>query len=139
MLISGERAHSEGVREISHESDSLLIVLRVADGVPLGVSGNREDQKLSNNEEVNTPISKSRQSRPVESNAGVQDIQGEVDIPPVLCVGDSSYMVQSLEAGAKKTGMRKKAPDWSKDGGDKFYSLTEESDATSSGCNHSET
>ncbi|KAJ1200849.1 hypothetical protein NDU88_004670 [Pleurodeles waltl] len=139
MLISGERAHSEGAMEIPHENDSLLIALQGADGGPLGVSGNREEQKLSNNEEVNVPVSKSMQPRPVESNASVQDIQGEVDISPMMWVGGSSYVVQSLEAGAKKTGRRKKASVWSKDGGDKWYSLTEDSDATCSGCNQSET
>ncbi|KAJ1114939.1 hypothetical protein NDU88_003169 [Pleurodeles waltl] len=136
---TGERARSEGAREILNENDSLLIALQGADGGPLGALGNIEDQKLSNNEEVNAPISKSMQPRPVESNASIQVIQGEADIPPVLCEGDSSYMVQSLEAVAKKTGTRKKAPYWSKNGGDKFYSLTEDSDATISGCNQSET
>ncbi|KAJ1143407.1 hypothetical protein NDU88_009716 [Pleurodeles waltl] len=138
MLINGERARSEGAREILNENDSLLIELQGADGRLLGDLGNREDQKLSNNEEVNAPVSKSMQPRPVESNASVQVTQGEADIPHMVCEGDSSYMVQSLEAGAKKTGTRKKAPDWSKDGSDKFYSLTEDSDATCSGCNQSE-
>ncbi|KAJ1199409.1 hypothetical protein NDU88_003245 [Pleurodeles waltl] len=141
MSISGERAHSEGAREIFNENDSLLITMQGADGGPLGTLGNREDQKLSNDEEVNAPVSKSMQPCLVEleSNGSAQVSQGKADIPPVVCEGDSSYTVQSLEAGAKKTGTRKKAPDWSKDGGDKLYSLTEDSDTTSSGCNQSET
>ncbi|KAJ1165458.1 hypothetical protein NDU88_005886 [Pleurodeles waltl] len=42
-----------------------------------------------------------------------------------------------LEVNARKFGRSKKVPDWSRDGGDKFYSLTEDSEATSSGCNQS--
>ncbi|KAJ1178467.1 hypothetical protein NDU88_003713 [Pleurodeles waltl] len=51
----------------------------------------------------------------------------------------SRHAVQKLVLGVKRTGTLKKAPDWSKDGGDKCYTLTEDSNATSSGCNQSET
>ncbi|KAJ1172401.1 hypothetical protein NDU88_004248 [Pleurodeles waltl] len=46
---------------------------------------------------------------------------------------------KNLEVEAGKIGRRKKVPDWSKDGGDKFYSLTEDSEVISSGCNQSAT
>ncbi|KAJ1156228.1 hypothetical protein NDU88_008952 [Pleurodeles waltl] len=42
-----------------------------------------------------------------------------------------------LEVEARKIGRSKKVLDWSRDGGDKFYSLTEDSEASSSGCNQS--
>ncbi|KAJ1166798.1 hypothetical protein NDU88_007194 [Pleurodeles waltl] len=44
---------------------------------------------------------------------------------------------KNVEMEARKIGRSKKVPDWSRDGGDKFYSLTEDSEATSSGCNQS--
>ncbi|KAJ1214314.1 hypothetical protein NDU88_001933 [Pleurodeles waltl] len=47
-------------------------------------------------------------------------------------------MVPKEVAVVKKAGMSLKAPDWAKDGGDKFYSLMEESDFTSSEHNQSE-
>ncbi|KAJ1182043.1 hypothetical protein NDU88_007239 [Pleurodeles waltl] len=121
MLTSGERAHFEGAKEISHGSDSPPTTLQGADGGTMDALGNRDEQKVSNREEVNVPVSKSMQPQQVEFNSSVQDIQDEVDIPPVVCAGGSRHTVKNLEVGAKKTGTRKKAPDWSKDGGDKFY------------------
>ncbi|KAJ1110463.1 hypothetical protein NDU88_007814 [Pleurodeles waltl] len=44
---------------------------------------------------------------------------------------------KNSEAEACKIGRGKKIPDWSGDGGDIFYLLTEESKAISSGCNQS--
>ncbi|KAJ1179693.1 hypothetical protein NDU88_004927 [Pleurodeles waltl] len=50
------------------------------------------------------------------------------------------YVSAKLTVGDKKTETEKnlKPPDWAKDGGDKFYSLTEEPDLTSSEHNLSE-
>ncbi|KAJ1087717.1 hypothetical protein NDU88_000882 [Pleurodeles waltl] len=55
-----------------------------------------------------------------------------------MCAGGSNHVVLKPMAGTKKTGTCIKAPEWAKDGGDKFYSLTEESDLTSSEHNQSE-
>ncbi|KAJ1164067.1 hypothetical protein NDU88_004514 [Pleurodeles waltl] len=49
------------------------------------------------------------------------------------------HIFKNLEVEARKISRRKKVPDWSKDGGDKFYSLSEDSEAASSGCNQSAT
>ncbi|KAJ1109503.1 hypothetical protein NDU88_006863 [Pleurodeles waltl] len=48
-------------------------------------------------------------------------------------------MAQSPEAGVEAIGTKKKVPGWPKDGGDKFYSLTEDSDSTNSDQSSSET
>ncbi|KAJ1202688.1 hypothetical protein NDU88_006485 [Pleurodeles waltl] len=141
VKISGEKACSEGYRGILNEKDSLLTMMQGSDVEPLGIWGGREHPKLLNNKEVNTPLSKNTQPGfgELESYANVQVSQGEAATLPVGDEGDPSHMVQSFEAGAKETGARKQALDWSKDGGDKFYSLTEDSDTTSSGHNLSET
>ncbi|KAJ1154167.1 hypothetical protein NDU88_006921 [Pleurodeles waltl] len=137
VAISGEKVCSEGARGILNEKDSLLTTMQGSDVGPLAIWSGREHRKLLNNKEVNTPLSKNTQPGFVEleSYASVQVSQGEAAISPVGDEGDPSHMVQSFEAGAKETGTRKKAPDWSKDGGDTFYSLTEDSDSTSSGHN----
>ncbi|KAJ1174624.1 hypothetical protein NDU88_006444 [Pleurodeles waltl] len=57
-----------------------------------------------------------------------------------MCSGDPTggmHSAKNLEVEARKIGRRKKVPDWSKDSRDKFYSLTEDSEAT--GCNQSAT
>ncbi|KAJ1172009.1 hypothetical protein NDU88_003866 [Pleurodeles waltl] len=46
-------------------------------------------------------------------------------------------MAKTLKRKPEKTGRGKKFPDWSRDDGDKFYLLTEDSEAISSGCNQS--
>ncbi|KAJ1081712.1 hypothetical protein NDU88_001890 [Pleurodeles waltl] len=48
-------------------------------------------------------------------------------------------MAKTLVAGAEVIGTKKKGPDWPKDGGNKLYSLTEDSDSTDSDQNSSET
>ncbi|KAJ1164092.1 hypothetical protein NDU88_004538 [Pleurodeles waltl] len=50
-----------------------------------------------------------------------------------LAGGDSDGKNSEVDAG--KIGRGKKIPDWSRDGGDKLYSLIEDSEAISSGCN----
>ncbi|KAJ1211165.1 hypothetical protein NDU88_006526 [Pleurodeles waltl] len=57
---------------------------------------------------------------------------------PSTVWGGSNHTVLKQVVETQKTGKSKKAPDWSKEGGDKFYSLTEESDFTSSEYNQSE-
>ncbi|KAJ1116855.1 hypothetical protein NDU88_005060 [Pleurodeles waltl] len=68
-----------------------------------------------------------------------QASQGEATSPLAGDAGNSSHMVQTFEAGVEAIGTKKKVPDWPKGGGDKFYSLTEDSDSTNSDQNSSET
>ncbi|KAJ1089120.1 hypothetical protein NDU88_002272 [Pleurodeles waltl] len=98
--------------------------------------------KGPNGEEAKVSDSGSMQSQLVEFKGVAQVIQDVTDTPPAICSGDPTggrYAVKNCEVKARKTGRRKKVPDWSKDGGDKFYLLTEDSEATSSGCNQSVT
>ncbi|KAJ1216317.1 hypothetical protein NDU88_003920 [Pleurodeles waltl] len=112
MLISGDRAHSEGAMEISHENDSLLAMLQGADGGPMDALGNREDQKASNREEVNVAVSKSMQLQPVEFNGSVQDIQDEVDILPVVCAGAQDTRSKILSGGSELLAQSSKTLKW---------------------------
>ncbi|KAJ1140235.1 hypothetical protein NDU88_006592 [Pleurodeles waltl] len=80
-----------------------------------------------------------------QATRAAQDTHDLADRPPVLrsmdgeglklTGGDGNGKHSEVEVG--KTGRSKKLPDWSRDGGDKFNSLTEESEAISSGCNQS--
>ncbi|KAJ1117065.1 hypothetical protein NDU88_005265 [Pleurodeles waltl] len=104
--------------------------------------GNGDEQRVPNGEEVKAPTSSSMQSQLVEFKGGAQVIQDVVDTLPVMSSGGPTggrHAVKNVEVGARKIGTRNKVPAWSKDGGDKFYSLTEDSHATSSGCNQSVT
>ncbi|KAJ1194386.1 hypothetical protein NDU88_003675 [Pleurodeles waltl] len=65
--------------------------------------------------------------------------QGKATSPLAGDAGNSSHVAQTFVAGAKVTGTKKKGPDWPKDGGDKCYSLTEDSDSTNSDQSSSET
>ncbi|KAJ1122609.1 hypothetical protein NDU88_001094 [Pleurodeles waltl] len=70
--------------------------------------------------------------------AGSEQLTCEVDaIHTTLVVESLDHMVPKEVEVVKKDGMSLKAPDWAKDGGDKFYSLMEESDFTSSEHNQS--
>ncbi|KAJ1215866.1 hypothetical protein NDU88_003473 [Pleurodeles waltl] len=80
-----------------------------------------------------------------EYEQGTQDIQDIVDKPlksrfrkgeRVKLVGDDAVKDSELEAS--KSGRGAKITEWSRDGGDKFYSLTEDSEAISSVCNQRE-
>ncbi|KAJ1152159.1 hypothetical protein NDU88_004936 [Pleurodeles waltl] len=76
----------------------------------------------------------------VELNRDIQAAHNLTDMPPVLCSRDLMGGISDgklLEVEARKVGRSKKVPDWSRDGGHKFYLLTEESEASSSGCNQS--
>ncbi|KAJ1193340.1 hypothetical protein NDU88_002638 [Pleurodeles waltl] len=69
----------------------------------------------------------------------LQASQGKATTPPVDDAGNSSHIAQTSEAGVEANGTKKKVPDWPKDEGDKFYSLTEDSDSTNSDQSSSET
>ncbi|KAJ1166315.1 hypothetical protein NDU88_006720 [Pleurodeles waltl] len=138
VTTRGEKAYSEGARGIFNEKDSEKEVPEVE---LLSIEGGKDHPKLLNNKEIYTPLRKNMQSGFVEqeSYAIVQVCQGEAATLPVGDMGDPSYMSQSSEAGVEEIGTKKKAPDWSKDGSDTFYSLTEDSDTTTSDHNSSET
>ncbi|KAJ1207682.1 hypothetical protein NDU88_003072 [Pleurodeles waltl] len=46
--------------------------------------------------------------------------------------GNSAQMAQALSKGLEVIATKEKGPEWPKDGGNKFYSLTEDSDSTNS-------
>ncbi|KAJ1129058.1 hypothetical protein NDU88_007429 [Pleurodeles waltl] len=52
--------------------------------------------------------------------------------------GNSTQMAQALSKGLEVIAAKEKGPEWPKDGGDKFYSLTEDSDSTNSDQGSSE-
>ncbi|KAJ1193780.1 hypothetical protein NDU88_003076 [Pleurodeles waltl] len=75
----------------------------------------------------------------------VQGIRDTVDEPPESRIRKGKELniagydaVKDLEVETRKIERGLKNIDWSKDGGDKFYSLTEDSEAVSSGDNLSE-
>ncbi|KAJ1159633.1 hypothetical protein NDU88_000139 [Pleurodeles waltl] len=107
----------------------------------LNFEGGKDHPELLNNKGIYTPIGKNMQPGFVEQESydTFQVSQGEATSLPVGDVGDPNHMAQVSEAGVEEIGTRKKAPDWSKDGGDKFYSLTEDSDTSISDHNSSET
>ncbi|KAJ1090544.1 hypothetical protein NDU88_003674 [Pleurodeles waltl] len=102
--------------------------------------GNTDDLKATNKWESDLPVCESgNQTQPSEPSGSAQLTHGMGDIPTVPCAKGSNLAVLKKAAGVKKTGMSIMAPYWAKDGGDKFYSLTEESDFTSSEHNQSDT
>ncbi|KAJ1143362.1 hypothetical protein NDU88_009671 [Pleurodeles waltl] len=68
-----------------------------------------------------------------------QTSQGRVTSPLMGGAGNLTHTAQKLGSGLEATGAKEKGPDWPKDGGDKFYSLTEDSDYTNSEQGSSET
>ncbi|KAJ1082415.1 hypothetical protein NDU88_002583 [Pleurodeles waltl] len=89
---------------------------------------------------ANAPVSSrdSAQLPTVETNRGIQAAHILMDTSPALCSKDVMEGISDsnlLHVEARKIGRRKKVPDWSRDGGDKFYLLIEDSEASSSGCN----
>ncbi|KAJ1127309.1 hypothetical protein NDU88_005712 [Pleurodeles waltl] len=67
-----------------------------------------------------------------------QASQGKATSPLMGDAGNLTHMAQTLVAGFKATGAKEKGPEWPKDGGDTFYSLTEDSDSTNSDQGSSE-
>ncbi|KAJ1103478.1 hypothetical protein NDU88_000901 [Pleurodeles waltl] len=105
----------------------------------LGVWGERDDSKGPNKGDSDLPASeRTYQTQGAEPIGSAQVIRNVGDISVEMCAGGSNHVVLKPMAGTKKTGTCIKAPEWAKDGGDKFYSLTEESDLTSSEHNQSE-
>ncbi|KAJ1176376.1 hypothetical protein NDU88_001657 [Pleurodeles waltl] len=116
--------------------------LQGAEGWLTEAPGNLDVQRAPNGVEAKASNSGSVQSQPVEPNGVAQATQDVADTPRALCLGNPTggmCVVKNLEVEARKIGRRKMVPDWSNDGGDKFYSLTEDSEATSSSCNQSAT
>ncbi|KAJ1183277.1 hypothetical protein NDU88_000102 [Pleurodeles waltl] len=78
-----------------------------------------------------------------EAHDSSQASQGKATSPLMGDAGDLTHMAQTLATGFEATGAgakaKEKGPEWSKDGGDTFYSLTEDSDSTNSDQGLSET
>ncbi|KAJ1106031.1 hypothetical protein NDU88_003434 [Pleurodeles waltl] len=134
----GDRGHSEDAREIAKGKDSLLTRLHAE--VEL-LEGGKDHPAQLKYKEMHIPLGENMQ--PSFAEPEIYDVlqasQGKATGPPVGDAGDLSHMAQSPEAGVEAIGTKKKVPDWSKDGGDKLYSLTEDSDSTNSNQSLTET
>ncbi|KAJ1145791.1 hypothetical protein NDU88_012075 [Pleurodeles waltl] len=141
-LIREEIAHTKENKEMSYGNNSPLIRLQGAERWLAEPPGNGDEQRASNREGAKVYNGGSAESQPVELNGASQATQDIADTPPLICSEDFTggmHGAKNLEVEVRKIGRRKRVPDWSKDGGDKFYSLTEDSEATSSSCNQSAT
>ncbi|KAJ1117756.1 hypothetical protein NDU88_005953 [Pleurodeles waltl] len=121
--IREETAHAKESKVMSCGSNSPLIRLQGAEGWLTEGSGNVDEQRAPNGEEAKASSSSTVQSQPVEPNSVAHATQDAADTPPAICLGDPTggmYVVKHLEVEARKIGRRKKVPDWSNDGGDKF-------------------
>ncbi|KAJ1127629.1 hypothetical protein NDU88_006025 [Pleurodeles waltl] len=107
-------------------------------GLP-GVLDNGEVTKEAKKRGSGFPISENgHQIRRSDISARGQAICDKGDITTTLNMEALNHAVPNLVIGDKEIGKSIKPPDWAKDSGDKFYSLTEESDLTSSEDNLSE-
>ncbi|KAJ1152225.1 hypothetical protein NDU88_005002 [Pleurodeles waltl] len=134
---SEETVKTRESKERFLESNPSLIRLLGAE-VRLTKASDNADQAKAHN-------SGSMHPQSLESNGATQAPQDEADTLPALCSGNSIKGIEDVknsEVEVRKIGKSKKSKkgsDWSKDGGDKFYSLTEDSESTSRGCNESAT
>ncbi|KAJ1128109.1 hypothetical protein NDU88_006488 [Pleurodeles waltl] len=102
---------------------------------PTEASDNADLAKASN--------SGSMHPQSLELNGAIQAFQDRIDTLPAVGFGNSTKGIEDDKNSEveirkiEKSEKSKKGSDWSKDGSDKFYSLTEDSESTSSGCNQS--
>ncbi|KAJ1218258.1 hypothetical protein NDU88_005841 [Pleurodeles waltl] len=91
--------------------------------------------------EIHIPLGENTQPGFAEKETydALQASQGKVTSPSAGEAGNSSHTAKTSEAGVEVTVTKKKVPDWPKDGADKFYSLTDDSDSTNSDQSSSDT
>ncbi|KAJ1118124.1 hypothetical protein NDU88_006319 [Pleurodeles waltl] len=104
-----------------------------------------KEQMASTEVCTRVPTNDSTQMQTAEYKQGTQDIQGIADKPLESRLGKGEGLtlpgndaIKDSELEASKSGRGGKITDWSRARGDKFYSLTEDSEAIISGCNQSE-
>ncbi|KAJ1175164.1 hypothetical protein NDU88_000455 [Pleurodeles waltl] len=103
--------------------------------------GGKDHPAPLKNKEIHTPLGENMQPGFAEQETYdvFQASQGDATSSLAGEVGNLNHMAQTFETGVEANGTKKKAPHWPKDGGDKFYSLTEDSDSTNSDQSSSET
>ncbi|KAJ1205582.1 hypothetical protein NDU88_001010 [Pleurodeles waltl] len=74
-----------------------------------------------------------------ETYVSTQISQGRDTSPLMGDMGSLTHTTQTLGEGLEAMEVKEKGPEWPKDGGDKLYSLTEDSDLTNSDQGSSET
>ncbi|KAJ1099705.1 hypothetical protein NDU88_004804 [Pleurodeles waltl] len=122
-------------KEGSSGSNSHLTGTQDAEGGLVDDLSNAKEQRALNGANVRAPNSGSMQLQTVEPKHVTHVAHVLPDMPPALSLRnlmEGGNDGNNAEMVARKTGRSKKVPDWSRDGGDKFYSLTEGSEATSS-------
>ncbi|KAJ1164893.1 hypothetical protein NDU88_005325 [Pleurodeles waltl] len=132
-------ADSEGKMhpdDASKEKDSLLNWLQeVLDAPEIELAEDGKDPSMSlKYADIHTLPGENVQPEfeEQETYASSQVSQGKATSPLMGDAGNLTHMAQTLVAELKATGAKEKGPEWPKDGGDKFYSLTEDSDFTNS-------
>ncbi|KAJ1174376.1 hypothetical protein NDU88_006198 [Pleurodeles waltl] len=131
--------HSDGA---SKGKDSLLTWLQAPEAPEVELlEGGKDHPAPLKYKEIHTPLVENVQPGFVEQETcdPLQASQGKATSPLAGDAGNSSHMAQTLVAGAEVIGRKKKGHEWPKDGGDKLYSLMEDSDSTKSDQSSSET
>ncbi|KAJ1124108.1 hypothetical protein NDU88_002570 [Pleurodeles waltl] len=132
---SEETVKTRESKEKVFESNPSLIRVQGAEGRPTKASDNADLAKARN--------SGSMHPQSLEPNGAIQASQDRADTLTALGLRNPIKGIEddeNSEVEVRKIGKSKKSrkgSDWSKNGDDKFYSLTEDSESTSSGCNQS--
>ncbi|KAJ1117252.1 hypothetical protein NDU88_005452 [Pleurodeles waltl] len=136
---SREGMHLDGA---SKGKNSLLTWLQAPENPEAELlEGNKDHLAPSNYKEIHTPLGENMQPGFVEQEMDnpLQVSQGEATSLLMGDAGGPRPMVQTSETGVDEIGTQKKGPNWPEDGGDKFYSLTEDSDSSNSDQSLTET
>ncbi|KAJ1176830.1 hypothetical protein NDU88_002097 [Pleurodeles waltl] len=97
-----------------------------------GLSGALDSSVVTRKKKSGSPISKKGlQAQQSETLTGGEAASDLYNITATLGTEAVQYVPPKLMGGDKETERGLKPPDWAKESGDKFYSLTEESDLTS--------
>ncbi|KAJ1117843.1 hypothetical protein NDU88_006039 [Pleurodeles waltl] len=130
--------------EVSKEKDSLLNwlqVLEILDAPEIVVpEGGKDPSRSLKDAEIHTLSEGNAQPgfKEQETYSPPQAGRGKSTSPLRGAAGNLTQMAQALAAGFKIIRAKEKGPEWPKDGGDKLYSLTEDSDSTTSDQGSSE-
>ncbi|KAJ1179249.1 hypothetical protein NDU88_004484 [Pleurodeles waltl] len=105
-------------------SNSPLTGTQDAEGGPVDDLSNAKEQRVSNGANVRAPNSGSMHLQTVELNHVTHVAHVLPDMPPALSLRnlmEGGNNGNNAEMVARKIGRSKKVPEWSRDGGDKFY------------------
>ncbi|KAJ1109905.1 hypothetical protein NDU88_007262 [Pleurodeles waltl] len=131
--------------DVSKEKDPLLNWLQaseIVDAPEIEVpEGEKDPSRSLEYAEIHTLSGGNVQPGSEEQEIFVssQSSQGRVTSPLMDDAGNLTHTAQTLLTGLKAIGAKEKGPEWPKDGGNTFYSLTEDSDFTNSDQGSSET